>query len=59
MKLEKIEFGGVKGRVLSQLVLNIFEAFQEIYKVFGECTYNPLDPEEDVSIITGHCGLPD
>ncbi|CAK8695850.1 unnamed protein product [Clavelina lepadiformis] len=47
MKLEKIEFGGVKGRVLSQLVLNIFEAFQEIYKVFGECTYNPLDPEED------------
>uniref|UniRef100_H2ZKA8 AAA+ ATPase domain-containing protein n=1 Tax=Ciona savignyi TaxID=51511 RepID=H2ZKA8_CIOSA len=46
MKLEKIEFGGVKGRVLSQLVLNIFDGFQDLYKVFGERTYNPLDPED-------------
>ncbi|XP_039265498.2 dynein beta chain, ciliary-like [Styela clava] len=46
MKLEKIEFGGVKGRVLSQLVLRLFDRFQDIYKVFGERTYNPLDPED-------------
>lgn len=49
MKLEKIEFGGVKGRILSQLVLNIFEEFQEIHKVFGERTYNPLDPTDKVN----------
>ena len=49
MKLEKIEFGGVKGRILSQLVLNIFDKFQDRYKVFGERTYNPLDPMDPVS----------
>ena len=48
MKLEKVEFGGVKGRILSQLVLNIFNEFQEIYKVFGERSYNPLDPTDNV-----------
>jgi len=49
MKLEKIEFGGVKGHLLSQLVLNIYGSFQEIYHSFGEVSYNPLDPEDEVS----------
>lgn len=48
MKLEKIEFGGVKGRVFSQLVLELFDKFQDTYRIFGERTYNPLDPETTV-----------
>ena len=51
MKLEKVEFGGVKGRVLSQLVVNIFMEFQELFKVFADSSYNPLDPEDKVGIL--------
>ena len=48
MKLEKVEFGGVKGRILSQQVVNIFSEFQTLYQLFGERTYNPLDPTDKV-----------
>lgn len=46
MKLEKIEIGGIKGKVLSQQVVNIFEEFQNQYKVFTDATYNCLDPND-------------
>ncbi|MBN3279379.1 DYH9 protein, partial [Polyodon spathula] len=54
IKLEKIEFGGIRGKVLSQQVLSMYEEFQEIYKVFTERTYDCLDTtnmefEKDVS----------
>ncbi|KAM8946996.1 dynein axonemal heavy chain 9 [Pelodytes ibericus] len=54
MKLEKIEFGGIKGKVLSQTVFSMYQEFQDVYKVFSERTYNCLDTnnmefEEDVS----------
>ncbi|XP_067860408.1 dynein axonemal heavy chain 9-like [Heptranchias perlo] len=53
-KLEKIEFGGIRGKALSQQVARMYEEFQEIYKVFSEKTYDCLDPvnqefEEDFS----------
>ena len=48
MKLEKVEFGGVKGRVLSQLVHDILVEFQEMFKVFSDRSYNPLNPEDQV-----------
>uniref|UniRef100_A0A8B9E0C3 DYH9 protein n=1 Tax=Anser cygnoides TaxID=8845 RepID=A0A8B9E0C3_ANSCY len=43
MKLEKIEFSGIKGKALSQQVLDVYEEFQEAYKVFAERTYDCLD----------------
>ncbi|XP_068770010.1 dynein axonemal heavy chain 9 [Struthio camelus] len=43
MKLEKIEFSGIKGKALSQQVLGMYEEFQEAYKVFAERTYDCLD----------------
>jgi len=43
MKLEKIEFSGIKGKALSQQVLDTYEEFQEAYKVFAERTYDCLD----------------
>ncbi|OXB81205.1 UNVERIFIED_CONTAM: hypothetical protein H355_005135 [Colinus virginianus] len=43
MKLEKIEFSGFKGKALSQQVLDMYEEFQEAYKVFAERTYDCLD----------------
>ncbi|XP_071672840.1 dynein axonemal heavy chain 9-like isoform X7 [Patagioenas fasciata] len=43
MKLEKIEFSGIKGKTLGQQVLDMYEEFQEAYKVFSERTYDCLD----------------
>ncbi|XP_077869744.1 dynein beta chain, ciliary-like [Saccoglossus kowalevskii] len=44
LKLEKTEMGGMKGRMLSAQVVQIFEEFQEYVKVFSERTYDALDP---------------
>jgi dynein heavy chain len=49
LKLEKIEFGGIKGKVLSAQTVQIFEEFQELYKVFTEFSGDPLDPLDTVS----------
>ena len=48
LKLEKIEYGGIKGNQLSQVTEGIFNEFQEHFKIFTESTYNPLDLEDDV-----------
>ncbi|XP_067673689.1 dynein beta chain, ciliary-like [Haliotis asinina] len=44
MKLEKIELGGIKGKSLSAQVVQIFEEFNEVYKVFSDRSYDCLDP---------------
>ncbi|XP_013396327.1 dynein beta chain, ciliary isoform X2 [Lingula anatina] len=44
MKLEKIELGGIKGRSLSAQVVQIFDEFNELYKMFSERAYDALDP---------------
>ncbi|XP_077110730.1 dynein axonemal heavy chain 9 isoform X2 [Ranitomeya variabilis] len=54
MKLEKVEFGGTKGKVLSRTVADMYEEFQDVYKVFSDKTYDCLDTgnkefEDDVS----------
>ena len=48
MKLEKIEYGGIKGNQLSQATESIFQEFQELFKIFTESTYSPLDLEDEV-----------
>lgn len=42
-KLEKVEIGGVKGKMLSHQVVEIFEEFMEYFAVFGNRTYDGLD----------------
>ena len=49
MKLEKVELGGVKGKMLSQQVVQVFEEFNEQFKVFTERSYDALDPSGTVS----------
>lgn len=48
LKLEKIEFGGMKGKMLSAQTVQIFEEFNELYKVFTERSYDALDPQDQV-----------
>uniref|UniRef100_A0A7M4EWH0 Dynein axonemal heavy chain 9 n=1 Tax=Crocodylus porosus TaxID=8502 RepID=A0A7M4EWH0_CROPO len=43
MKLEKIEFSGIKGKALSQQVSSMYEEFQEVYKVLSDHSYDCLD----------------
>ncbi|KAA0725373.1 Dynein heavy chain 9, axonemal [Triplophysa tibetana] len=43
MKLEKLEFGGIQGKSLSQQIQWLHEEFLETYKVFSEKTYDCLD----------------
>lgn len=48
MKLEKVEFGGVKGNALGEEVMTIFQEFDEAFKLFTESKYNPLNPSDPV-----------
>jgi dynein heavy chain len=50
MKLEKIEFGGIKGKILSSQTLQIFTEFNDLYKIFQEKSYDCLDPQDTVSM---------
>ncbi|XP_031560727.1 dynein beta chain, ciliary-like, partial [Actinia tenebrosa] len=42
-KLEKVEIAGIKGKVLSHQVVEIFNEFNELYAMFGNRTYDGLD----------------
>ncbi|KAF0872636.1 DYH9 protein, partial [Crocuta crocuta] len=53
-KLGKLEFSGIRGGALSQQVQQMYDEFQEMYRVFTEASYDCLDPqnrefENDVS----------
>uniref|UniRef100_A0A673UT43 Dynein heavy chain tail domain-containing protein n=1 Tax=Suricata suricatta TaxID=37032 RepID=A0A673UT43_SURSU len=53
-KLEKLEFSGIRGSALSRQVQQMYDEFQEMYRVFTEASYDCLDPqntefENDVS----------
>nr|XP_056713421.1 dynein axonemal heavy chain 11 [Euleptes europaea] len=42
-KLEKLEFGGIKGKFLNDQIYRLNEEFMESCKFLKEKTYNPLD----------------
>ena len=48
MKLEKVELGGIKGNMLGEQVIDIFQEFDEAFKLFTESKYNPLDSSDPV-----------
>ena len=48
LKLEKIEFGGIQGRCLSEMVVHIFTEFQELTGKFTNSTYDALDVHNKV-----------
>lgn len=46
-KLEKVEIGGLKGRLLSQKCEEILEEFNKAYNVFVNITYEVFDLDDD------------
>lgn len=45
-KLEKVEIGGIKGKILSSRVTVIFGEFQQCYSIFSGKSYDVLDPDD-------------
>ena len=50
-RLEKVELGGIGGKNLSALVMDIFNDFNEHYKVFSDGNFDCLD----TSVTVGSC----
>lgn len=48
LKLEKVEVGGSRGKVLSEMVVSMSEEFQERWRTLRESKSNPLDHNNDV-----------
>ena len=46
LKLEKVEIGGIRGKVLTQGVQKIHDQFKEFYTVFGTRNYDSTDPTD-------------
>ncbi|MGH0148390.1 UNVERIFIED_CONTAM: hypothetical protein FKN15_039512 [Acipenser sinensis] len=52
-KLEKLEFGGIKGKVLSEQVSMMNDEFLECCKVFKDSSYDPLDYNSQLVAVFG------
>nr|CAD7405000.1 unnamed protein product [Timema poppensis] len=50
MKLEKVEIGGLKGRILSSRIVAVFAEFNEHISVFACKTYDVLNPEDEAFV---------
>nr|CAD7441493.1 unnamed protein product [Timema bartmani] len=50
MKLEKVEIGGLKGRILSSRIVAVFAEFNEHLSVFACKTYDVLNPEDEAFV---------
>ncbi|XP_034234645.1 dynein beta chain, ciliary [Thrips palmi] len=46
LKLEKLELGGLKGRVLSTKITAVSQEFNEHFTMFASKSYDVLDPED-------------
>lgn len=47
-KLEKVEFGGIKGGMLSHQIETLFNEFNNSFKMFSDLKYDPLDLKDEV-----------
>uniref|UniRef100_A0A8D3CLD0 Dynein axonemal heavy chain 11 n=1 Tax=Scophthalmus maximus TaxID=52904 RepID=A0A8D3CLD0_SCOMX len=48
LKLEKVELGGSRGKVLSEMVFSMNEEFHDRWRTLRESKYDPLDYTNDV-----------
>ena len=46
LKLEKVEIGGIRGKLLTEGVRKIFHQFKDVYATFGRKDYDCSDPDE-------------
>ena len=47
LKLQKVEIGALRGKILSEEIRKISENFKNIYTVFGTKTYDCLEQNDN------------
>ncbi|CAB3248911.1 unnamed protein product [Arctia plantaginis] len=47
LKLEKVEFCGLRGKTLSRECMKILDEYQQKYVILGNMTYDPAEPESN------------
>ncbi|XP_063628197.1 dynein beta chain, ciliary-like [Cydia splendana] len=47
LKLEKVEFCGLRGKIISVECMKVLEDYTLIYQNLGNITYDPADPEDN------------
>uniref|UniRef100_A0A3Q3A2J3 Dynein heavy chain tail domain-containing protein n=1 Tax=Kryptolebias marmoratus TaxID=37003 RepID=A0A3Q3A2J3_KRYMA len=50
LKLEKVELGGSRGKILSEMVFGMSEEFHDRWRTLRESKYDPLDYSNDVRL---------
>ncbi|CAH2045643.1 unnamed protein product, partial [Iphiclides podalirius] len=45
-KLEKVEFCGLRGKILSKECMKVLDEYTVKYQILGNITYDPADPED-------------
>uniref|UniRef100_A0A668A8H9 Dynein axonemal heavy chain 11 n=1 Tax=Myripristis murdjan TaxID=586833 RepID=A0A668A8H9_9TELE len=50
LKLEKVELGGSRGKILSEMVFSMSEEFHDRWRALRESKYDPLDYTNDVRL---------
>lgn len=56
LKLEKVELGGCRGKVLSEMVYSMNEDFHDSWRTLRESKYDPLDYTKKVTFnCSPHC----
>ena len=48
LKLEKVELGGSRGKILSEMVFSMNEEFHDSWRTLRESKYDPLNYTKDV-----------
>ena len=54
LKLEKIEFCGLRGKELGDFVLEMYNDFQDLMTAFSGKNHDPLDPNNKVATSFTH-----
>uniref|UniRef100_A0A3B3Y5N1 AAA+ ATPase domain-containing protein n=1 Tax=Poecilia mexicana TaxID=48701 RepID=A0A3B3Y5N1_9TELE len=53
LKLEKVELGGSRGKILSEMVFSMSEEFHDHWRSLRESKYDPFDYANDVRCVLG------
>lgn len=48
LKLERVELGGSRGKILSEMVYRMNDEFHDSWRILRESKYDPLDHSKEV-----------
>ena len=48
LKLERVELGGSRGKILSEMIYSMNDEFHDSWRILRESKYDPLDYSKEV-----------